>query len=535
MNHIKYNDKTYQCRDGETVLESLSRQGVDLSFSCRKGSCHVCMMRSIDGDLPAESQKGLRPVFKSNDYFLPCICKPEQDLVISQIEHDQLFTAAHVHKKEMLSDKVCRLIIESEQFGSYQAGQFINLSRPEDGLTRSYSLASCVEDYFIELHIERMTDGELSNWLIDELEEFSEVEIQGPNGSCYYQDNDDQSPMLMVATNTGLAPLLGILREALQKNHSADIHLYHQCRNENELYLNEELREIAEKNDNVFYYPCVTDTGNDKNTLLRTALNEIDSKYKDLEGWTIYLAGSNHMVSDIYNKALEKGTSKDRILSDTFDFKDLRKMNTKNNELNRRATDDAKNPVSCFKESAYPEPDLEIWKALDNGKKLNTILNDFYTIVYDDERLSPFFAGITKQRSIEKVYLFMRQILTGEKVFIGDRPRNAHHWMVISNDLFDYREEIMADCLRKNNIPENIVKRWRAIEEAFRPDIVKDKAWNKVVNGIEMPLDGYEEMTLDSGTMCDSCHQAIDAGSHVRYHVRLGEVYCGGCMSGKIK
>jgi len=238
------------------------------------------------------------------------------------------------------------------------------------------------------------------------------------------------------------------------------------------------------------------------------------------------------MVSDICNKAIEKGASKERVLSDTFDLKDLRKTGQDDNKLSRRSTDDEK-PSAFLKEAAYPKPDLEIWKALDNGKKLTTILNEFYTIVYADERLSPFFTGITKQRSIEKVYLFMRQILTGEKVFIGDRPRNAHHWMVISDDLFDYREEIMADCLRKNNIPENIVKRWRAIEETFRPDIVKDKAWPKIVNGIEMPVEGYEEMTLDSGTMCDSCHQAIDAGAHVRYHVRLGEVYCSGCMSNK--
>jgi len=227
----------------------------------------------------------------------------------------------------------------------------------------------------------------------------------------------------------------------------------------------------------------------------------------------------------------EKGASDKKIFTDAFDLKDLRgKSVNSESSLKRRVTDDVK-PSAKVKEADYPEPDLEIWQALGNGKKLNKILDDFYTIVYEDERLSPFFSGITKQRSIEKVYLFLRQIFTGEKVYIGDRPRNAHHWMVISDDLFDYREDIMAECLRNNGISEDIIGRWQSIEESYRPDIVKEKAWNKIVNGIELPVEGYEEMTLDCGAMCDSCQQPIDSGSKVRYHVRLGEVYCSACMS----
>ena len=124
----------------------------------------------------------------------------------------------------------------------------------------------------------------------------------------------------------------------------------------------------------------------------------------------------------------------------------------------------------------------------------------------------------------------MRRLFSGEKIYFGDRPRNAHHWMVISDELFDYREAIMMNCLRRHGLPEKLIERWFMLENSFRPDIVKSKPWNKVMNGIEIPVDGYDETVLEIGSLCDSCQQEIDAGTTVRYHVRLGLTYCPSCM-----
>ena len=161
---------------------------------------------------------------------------------------------------------------------------------------------------------------------------------------------------------------------------------------------------------------------------------------------------------------------------------------------------------------------------------LRLVLEDFYSRVYEDPRLAPFFHGVTMKRAIEKQFLFLRQKFTGEKVYFGDRPRNAHHWMVISNELFDYRESIMLDCLRRHGLPEHLVERWRALENSFRSDIVKDKPWNRKIGDIEIPVSGFDEVTLDVGSLCDSCGNEIDAGVTVRYHLRLGTVYCPDCM-----
>ncbi len=175
-------------------------------------------------------------------------------------------------------------------------------------------------------------------------------------------------------------------------------------------------------------------------------------------------------------------------------------------------------------------PDPEMWQALEEGPLLSRILEDFYDRVFDDERLAPFFHGVTKRRAIEKQFLFVRQQFTGEKVFFGDRPRNAHHWMVISNELFDYREYLMVECLRRHGLAEPLVQRWRAMEERFRADIVKAEPFKRKMGDVELPLDGYEETVLDVGSLCDGCGCEIDAGVTVRYHLRLGSIYCPVCM-----
>jgi len=179
------------------------------------------------------------------------------------------------------------------------------------------------------------------------------------------------------------------------------------------------------------------------------------------------------------------------------------------------------------------DPDPEIWAALDGGPGLTRVLQDFYGRVYEDPRLAPFFEGVPKPRAVEKQYTFLRQIFTGEKIYFGDRPRNAHHWMVISDELFTYREELFAECLRSYGLSEPLIARWRSVHECFRKQIVKDAPRPKMLRGKALPLEGYGEMVLDIGFLCDGCEAALEPGTRVRYHQRTGRTYCATCVPGQ--
>jgi truncated hemoglobin YjbI len=186
-------------------------------------------------------------------------------------------------------------------------------------------------------------------------------------------------------------------------------------------------------------------------------------------------------------------------------------------------------PAAAASDRREFPPDPELWAALKEGEVMAAILNDFYTRVFEDPVLSPYFTGVTKQRLVEKVYSFMRQIFTGEKLYFGDRPRNSHHWMVISDEIFDYREALMASCMRRAGLAEHLIARWQAIEESYRGDIVKAKPFGRMVDGVELPVEGFGQTVLEVGALCDSCERVLEPGEEVRYHLRLGHIYCDAC------
>src|SRR5271165_5269477 len=101
-----------------------------------------------------------------------------------------------------------------------------------------------------------------------------------------------------------------------------------------------------------------------------------------------------------------------------------------------------------------------MWEALERGAKLRAILTDFYNEVFQDPKLTPFFHATTIEWVIDHQYAFLAEIFTGERMFFGDRPRNAHHWMVISDELFDYREALMERWLRRHGLADDLIAAW---------------------------------------------------------------------------
>jgi len=171
----------------------------------------------------------------------------------------------------------------------------------------------------------------------------------------------------------------------------------------------------------------------------------------------------------------------------------------------------------------------ELWRELEEGKLLSVVLKDFYARVFLDSRLAHFFEGITQSRVAEQQYSFLRGIIAGERGYFGDRPRNAHHWMVISNELFDYREELLCSCFRRAGLSDRGVEKIRLIDESFRKQIVKEKARAKKLHGVPIPLEGFNDIILEFGTLCDACESPIDVGGRGTYHVRTGRTICTRC------
>lgn len=182
-------------------------------------------------------------------------------------------------------------------------------------------------------------------------------------------------------------------------------------------------------------------------------------------------------------------------------------------------------------EQALPSTDPALWQELGEGTVVRRVLEDFYATVFADIQLAPFFQHVTPERVIGQQYAFLCLLMTGQKLYFGERPRNAHHWMVISEALMDHRQTLMRAALVRQGLTPDQIERWTRLEEHWRPDMVKRVPIAKIQHGQVFPLDGFAREILSCGSLCDHCGAEIAEGTEVLYHRRLGTVSCPACSA----
>jgi ferredoxin-NADP reductase len=281
-------------------------------------------MRAEPATVPAGAQAGLRGTLQAQGYFLPCLCRPASDLDLASPEEASVFGRARVVAVQPLASGICRLLLEPSTSLYYHAGQFLNLQR-SDGLTRSYSLASVPRvDSLVEHHVKRHSGGRMSAWICDELRAGEALDIQGPNGSCFYVPGRPEQPLLLVGTGTGLAPILGIARDALLAGHRGPVRLYHGSRAPSGSYLGAELESLAETYTNFAYHRCMS--GPDVPAWSRGGRADAAAfaDYPELAGWRVFLCGAPPMVHSGQKKAYLAGAALADILADAFELRELR-------------------------------------------------------------------------------------------------------------------------------------------------------------------------------------------------------------------
>jgi NAD(P)H-flavin reductase/ferredoxin len=297
-------------REGESVLDALLRSGVDVPFSCKSGVCGSCLMRAAEpGGVPAAAQAGLKDTWKAAGYFLACQCKPETDIAASPAGSEAR-VAAVITELTSLSDSVLRVRLKPAGAFEYRAGQFVTVFRA-DGLARSYSLASLPVERDLELHVRVFANGRMSGWLAGGSPVGVEVQIQGPSGECFYLGGREDQPLLLAGTGTGLAPLLGVARDALRQGHRGPIHLVHGAANHDGLYHHELLAGLSADHGNVNVWQTTLDADGplDKAVL---------GRFPSLAGYRVFLCGDPKLVQSLRKRAYLAGAALNDIHADAF-------------------------------------------------------------------------------------------------------------------------------------------------------------------------------------------------------------------------
>jgi ferredoxin-NADP reductase len=119
---------------------------------------------------------------------------------------------ADVHEE---TPRTRTLVLDVEGWSGHRAGQHVDIRlTAEDGYQaeRSYSIASGPGDGRLELTVERIDDGEVSPYLVDEVRHGDAFEVRGPIGGYFAWEPADGGPLFLVGGGSGVVPLRSILR-----------------------------------------------------------------------------------------------------------------------------------------------------------------------------------------------------------------------------------------------------------------------------------------------------------------------------------
>jgi ferredoxin-NADP reductase len=148
------------------------------------------------------------------------------------------------------------LVLDVPGWPGHRAGQHVDVRlTAADGYRteRSYSVASPPEAARLELTIERLDDGEVSPYLVDELRAGDTLELRGPIGGYFVWDVRDGGPLQLVAGGSGIVPLMAMLRHRAAALGGATIaarraipaRLLYSSRRWSEVIYRDELAELA--------------------------------------------------------------------------------------------------------------------------------------------------------------------------------------------------------------------------------------------------------------------------------------------------
>lgn len=316
MAGVYYQGALYSLNPGETLLDGLVRQGVPLAYGCRAGVCLSCVLQADAAQLPVAATQALPAAAQALGHFLPCCCVPPEGTLwqVQPIQQAAPKLQARVLSIQPLHEQAVCIRLEAPLV--YAAGQYIQVFNAS-GVGRCYSLASTpTREPFLELHIKHWPQGQVSEGLCRNLAVGDRLSIQGPMGQCFYTPAVEQ-PLLLAAMGTGLAPLYGLLRSALDQGHSAPIYLYAGAKQAEHCYLKAELTALCAKHPQLSVV-FMAQQGEAEGVVITDFYRALQARHPCLTGFKVYVCGAESFVRKLKKACFLAGAAMQDIVTDTF-------------------------------------------------------------------------------------------------------------------------------------------------------------------------------------------------------------------------
>ncbi len=211
---ITINGNSFLARRGELLLDAALSNGIDLPHDCRAGHCGTCCVRLVSGEV--QGGEGSEP-----GIVHACQCRIVGDAVIERDQPSGVRTVEGVLSSlRALSPEVMEVGIRTDRALPYHAGQYAQVrfsGYPSRPFSMTLPLHGNPNSRSVWFHVRRMNGGRVTSSLGKRIKPGHRVKLTGPYGSAHFRPNLD-GRLILVATNTGFAPIWSIAVAALREN-----------------------------------------------------------------------------------------------------------------------------------------------------------------------------------------------------------------------------------------------------------------------------------------------------------------------------
>lgn len=302
----------FMAEPGESILEAALRAQVVLPYGCRNGACGSCKARVLTGDLHQDAfQSGaMTQAEKLDGFVLLCCAQAQSDVTVQarvlagvgDIPVRKMPCRISSIERPAADVVILKLQLPATERLQFLAGQYIDILL-KDGARRSYSIAvppHAIEEG-LELHIRHLVGGRFTDALFGgaqpEIKLRDILRFEGPLGTFFLRE-DSRSPLILLASGTGFAPIQAIIEHARFKRIDRPMTLYWGGRRPADLYRDELAQQWAREIPDFRYVPVVSEAQPEDKWTGRSGFvhQAVLEDYPELSGFQVYACGAPVMV-----------------------------------------------------------------------------------------------------------------------------------------------------------------------------------------------------------------------------------------------
>jgi ferredoxin-NADP reductase len=204
------------------------------------------------------------------------------------------------------------------------AGQHLDLRlTAPDGYTatRSYSIASADSGPRVQLAVDRLPDGEVSPYLVNDVIVGDELEVRGPLGGWFVWRPEQTEPVQLIGGGSGIVPLMAMIRAHAAAGSTARFRLLYSVREPGDAFFAAELAELERSSDHLeitWVYTRKTPDGWPTPAGRVTPAILEASTISAAENPTVFVCGPTGFVEAVADILVELGHSSGSVKTERF-------------------------------------------------------------------------------------------------------------------------------------------------------------------------------------------------------------------------